>query len=386
MATKTGEPKNPIQVIERMLKLLDVLAAHPEPLGLKQIAQYTSLHPSTAHRILAAMAGDRLVDRIEPASYRLGMRLLELSNIVRSRISVRELALPVMRELHAQTGETVNLSVRHDDEIVYVERTSSGRSAMRIIHAIGARAPLHVTAAGKLFLLEDGYARLRDYARRTGLAAHTKNSLSSVQVLERDLDRTQRQGFATDNEEAEIVVGRNVPFIASRATSSSNLDNLFATIERYDVGITLRMRPQITADDFVRLTLFEEVSDIDPIAAVGDPNLVGPTTTVRSATTVIAARDAQTVVIGGLLSDAIRNMERSVPYLGDIPVLGRLFRRDSNRRLKTNLLVFLTPHIIGSDTDMADASERERTRLPRALRELPVLRAPSWNVPPPPPS
>ncbi len=206
MATKTDEQKSPIQVIERMLKLLEVLAEHPEPLGLKQIAQITGLHPSTAHRILAAMATDRLVDRIEPASYRLGMRLLELGNIVRSRISVRELALPVMRELHAHTGETVNLSVRHDDEIVYVERTSSGRSAMRIIHAIGARAPLHVTAAGKLFLLEDGFARLRDYAKRTGLAGHTRNSLTTVPVLERDLERTQRQGFATDNEEAELGV------------------------------------------------------------------------------------------------------------------------------------------------------------------------------------
>ena len=93
------------------MRLLDVLGDHPEPLGLKQIAQYADLHPSTAHRILSAMAGGRLVDRVDPGSYRLGMRLLELGNRVRSRISVRELALPVMRELHAQTGETVNLSV-----------------------------------------------------------------------------------------------------------------------------------------------------------------------------------------------------------------------------------------------------------------------------------
>ena len=157
MAAGKDEQKNPIQVIERMMRMLDVLAEHPEPLGLKQIAQLTGLHPSTAHRILAAMSADRFVDRVEPGSYRLGMRLLELGTLVRSRISVRELALPIMRELHAQTGETVNLSVRQDDEIVYVERTSSGRSAMRVVHVIGARAPLHVTAAGKLFLLEDGF-------------------------------------------------------------------------------------------------------------------------------------------------------------------------------------------------------------------------------------
>ena len=204
--TDKSAARNPIQVIERMMKLLDVLAEHPEPLGLKQIAQYTALHPSTAHRILAAMTTGRLVDRVEPGSYRLGMRLLELGTLVRSRINVREHALPLMRELHAQTGETVNLSVRQDDEIVYVERTSSGRSAMRIVHMIGARAPLHVTSSGKLFLLEEGFAKLRDYAKRTGLAPHTRNSLSSLPTLERDLERTQRQGWAVDNEEAEIGV------------------------------------------------------------------------------------------------------------------------------------------------------------------------------------
>jgi DNA-binding IclR family transcriptional regulator len=206
MAVPKEAQKNPIQVVDRLMKLLDVLAEHPEPLALKQIAQATGLHPSTAHRILAAMTADRLVDRIEPGSYRLGMRLLELGTLVRSRISVRELALPIMREVHAQTGETVNLSVRQDDEIVYVERTSSGRSAMRIVHVIGARAPLHVTAAGKLFLLEDGPARLREYARRTGLAPHSKNSLATLALLEKDLERTQRQGWAIDNEEVEAGV------------------------------------------------------------------------------------------------------------------------------------------------------------------------------------
>ena len=192
----------------------------------------------------------------------------------------------------------------------------------------------------------------------------------------------------TDNEEAEIVVGRNVPFVASRATSATNLANLFTTVERHDVGITLRMTPQITADDFVRLALFEEVSDIDPTAtaSVGDPTLVGPTTTIRSASTAVAARDGQTVVIGGLLADTIRARAQSVPFFGRIPVLGHLFRSDDDRRTKTNLLVFLTPHIIATDEQMATNSlrERERTRaaMPRALRDRPALTAPSWQPPP----
>ena len=191
--------------------------------------------------------------------------------------------------------------------------------------------------------------------------------------------------ITTDNEEAEIVVGRNVPFVASRATSATNLENLFTTIERHDVGITLRMTPQITADDFVRLTLFEEVSDIDPTATpfVGDPNVVGPTTTIRSASTEVAARDGQTVVIGGLLADTIRVATRSVPYLGRVPVLGALFRRDDQQRMKTNLLVFLTPHIIASDSQMAATSVHERDRMraamPERLRDRPPLADPSWQ-------
>src|SRR2546423_3760384 len=177
-----------------MMKLHDVLSQHPGPVGLKQIAPYTGLHPSAAHRIPPSMSADRIVDRVEPGSYRLGMRLLELGNLVKSRISVRELALPLMRELHSQTGETANLSVRHDDEIVYVERTSSGRSAMRVVHVIGARAPLHVTAAGERFPIAGSFSRPRDYAKRTGLAPKTKNTISGVPLLERDLERIQRQG------------------------------------------------------------------------------------------------------------------------------------------------------------------------------------------------
>ena len=185
----------------------------------------------------------------------------------------------------------------------------------------------------------------------------------------------------TDNEEAEIVVGRNVPFIASRATSASNLENLFTTIERHDVGVMLRLRPQITADDFVRLTIFEEVSDIEEVTVGGsDPNLVGPTTTIRSASTAIAARDGQTVVIGGLLSDNRREREERVPFLGRIPVLGAFFSRNASRRTKTNLLVFLTPHILASERQMVQNSLRQRERLPKALRQSPALR---WDDPKP---
>ena len=200
------EPKNPIQVIGRMTRLLEVLARHAQPVALKTLAESCGLHPSTAHRILGALVSDRLVERADPGSYRLGIRLLELGNLVKAQISVREHALPYMRALHAATGEAVNLSVRRDDEIVYVERTSSDRSHMRVVNIIGARAPLHITAVGKLFLLEDGPEGLRTYSQRTHLPQFTRNTITSAGALERELERIRRSGYAVDNEEAEIGV------------------------------------------------------------------------------------------------------------------------------------------------------------------------------------
>jgi len=198
-----SETKNPIQVVERMMKLLDVLSYYQEPVSLKQLAQETGLHPSTAHRILSAMTASGFVEREDPGLYGLGIRLLELGNLVKSRINIREAALQEMQKLHQLIGESVNLGVRQGDEIVYVERTSSGRASVKVVHLVGTRAPLHTTAVGKLFLVEDGAQKVRDYAKRTELPGFTPSSLTSLQALERDLDRVRRHSVAFDNEEAE---------------------------------------------------------------------------------------------------------------------------------------------------------------------------------------
>jgi DNA-binding IclR family transcriptional regulator len=199
--------KTAIQVIERMMNLLDALAARSGSVSLKELAQATSLHPSTAHRILNDMVVGRFVDRGEQAgSYRLGMRLLELGNLVKARLSVREAAVEPMRELHRKTGQTVNLSVRQGDEIVYVERAYSERSGMQVVRAIGGRAPLHLTSSGKLFLAFDEARIVRSYATRTGLAGHTRNSITDLQRLERELSLVRARGYARDNEELELGV------------------------------------------------------------------------------------------------------------------------------------------------------------------------------------
>ena len=206
-AMQKNEVKSPtIQVLERAFGLLDVLAAYQDPVSLKVISEQTGLHPSTAHRILNDLTIGRYVDRPEAGSYRLGMRLLELGNLVKARLDVREAALAPMRELHKVTHQPVNLSMRQGDEIVYIERTYSERSGMQVVRAIGGRAPLHLTSVGKLFLAHDDPQRVRAYAARTGLAGHTRNSITDLPALERELARVTQYGTARDDEELELGV------------------------------------------------------------------------------------------------------------------------------------------------------------------------------------
>jgi len=175
--TDPGIPATPtVQVIERMFTLIDILASREEAISLKEISEKAGLHPSTTHRILNDLATGRFVDRPQPGSYRLGMRLLELGNLVKGRLNVRDAALVPMRELHKLIQQPVNLSMRQGDEIVYVERAYSERSGMQVVRAIGGRAPLHLTSVGKLFLAADDPQRIRAYATRTGLNGQTKTA------------------------------------------------------------------------------------------------------------------------------------------------------------------------------------------------------------------
>ena len=195
-----------IQVLDRAMRLLDVLAQHSEPVALRELAASTGLHTSTTHRILNDLVAGRYVDRVDSGMYQLGMRLLELGSLVKRRLNVREVALEPMRELHRQTGQTVNLSLQQGDEIVYIERAWSERSGMQVVRAIGGHAPLHLTSTGKLFLSTLEPRQVRAYTLRTGLAGTTRNSITELERLERELAMVRRHGYARDNEELELGV------------------------------------------------------------------------------------------------------------------------------------------------------------------------------------
>lgn len=195
-----------IQVFERMFLLVDILAKRSQSLNLKELSELAGLHPSTTHRILSDLVIGRYVERPQAGVYRLGLRFLELGNLVKSRLDVREAALIPMRALHDKLGQPVSLSVRQGDTIVYIDRAYSERSGMQVVRAIGGRAPLHLTSVGKLFLSQDSDEQLRSYADRTGLKGQTPNSITNLDALKKELKVAQKSHLAYDKEELELGV------------------------------------------------------------------------------------------------------------------------------------------------------------------------------------
>ncbi|MEN8183433.1 MAG: secretin N-terminal domain-containing protein, partial [Myxococcota bacterium] len=175
--------------------------------------------------------------------------------------------------------------------------------------------------------------------------------------------------LTSDNEEAEIKVGANIPIITSRVQSAAGIDanvgNLATSVnvERQDIGVTLRVKPQISEGDNVRLDIFQEITDFTSAlvqAAVGSQDDVGPALTSRKVENTVVVGDGDTVVIGGLISEDYEDIVTKVPWLGDIPFLGWLFKTTSRDLTKVNLLVFLTPHIVRDTEDLAKETIRKR--------------------------
>lgn len=198
--------KSAIQVIDRAALLLNIIARYDDTVSLKILSAESELHPSTAFRILGSLVDNQYVERDEAGHYRLGIKLLHLGSHVRQRVGLRHQAKPIMRKLRDALGETVNLTIRENDEVIYVERSISDQM-IRVQQIIGSRAPLHVTAVGKLMLAESGEEECRKYAARTGLPEYTKNTFTDIDELIGHAKQAQLEGFAYDDEEAELGVG-----------------------------------------------------------------------------------------------------------------------------------------------------------------------------------
>ncbi|HJX73518.1 MAG TPA: type II secretion system secretin GspD, partial [Candidatus Deferrimicrobiaceae bacterium] len=165
-----------------------------------------------------------------------------------------------------------------------------------------------------------------------------------------------------DNKEAEIIVAENVPFITSQSRDTTNLANVINTVERKDVGIILRITPHIHESEYVNLEIYQESSAVkgDSLLAT---STVGPTTTKRSAKTSVLVKNSETVVLGGMMQETVNNSESKIPLLGDIPLLGHLFKFSSVSRKKTNLLIFLTPHIIRNPEEMGRMTNEHQRKM-----------------------
>jgi len=165
------------------------------------------------------------------------------------------------------------------------------------------------------------------------------------------------QIMTTDNEEAEILVAKNIPYLTRQETSEAGFD--YSNYEYKDVGVTLNITPQINRERFVRLKITQEVSQV-----IKEESALGlPTTLKRVTKTTVVVKDGNTLVIGGLIDETLDQGRYNVPCLGDIPVLGWLFRSVSSRGGKTNLFIFLTPHIVENPEEAKEVYEEKKEQI-----------------------
>jgi len=172
--------------------------------------------------------------------------------------------------------------------------------------------------------------------------------------------------LTSDNKEAEIVVGQNVPFQGS-STISSGLSS--TSVDRKDVGITLKLKPQVSEGDYIRLDINQEISSVGATITVGSGS-TDRITNKRSAKTNVVVKDNEMVVIGGLIQDQDDETISKVPFLGDIPGLGWLFKTKTKNKTKTNLMIIMTPHIVKDSEDLARVTNAERTKFGDAAKKV----------------
>jgi general secretion pathway protein D len=326
---------------------------------------------STGGQIQADAATNALIITASEVQYRQLRAVIDKLDARRAQVFVESLIAEVNADKAAEFGVQWQGSIgKTGDSVIGLLGTNFGTAGENIINlatqgATGTVAPARGLNIGAVTRTNGVYVlgALARFIEETG----SGNVLSTPNLL------------TLDNEEAKIVIGQNVPFVTGQFTNTGATNgsvNPFQTIERKDVGLTLKVRPQISENGTVRLTIFQEVSSVQA-STTNASN--GPTTNKRTIESNVLVDDGSVVVLGGLLQDEFSGGQEKVPGLGDIPIFGALFRSDTRSRKKTNLMVFLRPVVI-RDASASDRLSADRYEQMRAIQKE-AQSIPSTTVP-----
>jgi general secretion pathway protein D len=326
----------------------------PSPTGAPGTVSSASSQPSTGGQIQADPSTNSLIITAPEPQYRQLRAVIDKLDQRRAQVFVESLIAEVSADKAAEFG------------VQWMSGTGTGGSTVGLLgtnFSVGGTNLLALAAnaaAGKVEAstgLNIGIGQQRNGALVLGALARFIQSNGNGNVL------STPNLLTLDNEEAKIVIGQNVPFVTGQYTNNNTTGgtvNPFQTIERKDVGLTLKVRPQISENGTVKLQVFQEVSSID----VKSASTAGLITNKRSIESSVLVEDGSIVVLGGLLQDDYTNSQEKVPGLGDMPVFGNLFRSETRSRKKTNLMVFLRPVIMrdAAATESLSNSRYEQMR------------------------
>jgi general secretion pathway protein D len=320
-------------------------------------------------------ATNSLVVVASPADYQSLVQILKKLDIRRNQVFVEAMIVEVSIDNLLELGTKWRATVRHNGEPVFVAGVGTVDSST-IQSVITGLTGLALGGLGNFItipaLLSGATGVTDETGATTGISGTQGTSgiqipgfaalfaLSELRSAVNILSTPQL--LTSDNKEAEIMVGENVPFVTGRQTNAQISTSVFTTVERQDVGVRLKITPQITEGDYIKLDIYQEISAVKQDAQAILIN-VGPTTTKRSTKTSVVVKDGQTVVIGGLMEERTGESISKVPILGDIPILGWLFKFKTTNKTKTNLLVFITPHRVKEVEALSKGTGGERPEL-----------------------
>lgn len=324
-------------------------ARRPKKNGQPQQSPVLSVTPDRATNSLVIVAS--------PKDYRNLVKVIETLDRKRKQVYVEAMIVEASIDKLRDLGAKWRVTARHGGEPVVIGGFGNVSSST-ILDIITGLTGFSTGGMGNYFdipitsLSATGALTTQTLTSPGFAALFSMNEFKdAINVL------STPQILTSDNEEAEILVGENVPFISAR-TDGATTNSIFNSIERTDVGIKLRITPRITEGDYVQLDIFQEISAVKD-ASDAILTTVGPTTTKRATKTSVVVKDGHTVVIGGLMQEREEESIRKTPILGDIPILGWLFKFKSVTKTKTNLLVFLSPHIIKESPQLEEITEKK---------------------------